>query len=154
MSLNEKLLSIQKEVGTITKDSQNPFFKSAYFDINKLVETLKPILNKLEVIILQPVEYRDGKNLLSTVIVDVKTGEKIESSIAIPDNIEPQKMGSAITYLRRYSLQSFIFLQAEDDDGSAASPKNTGAKPNTPYPKTAEQVTRIIQNPNVDVPFN
>lgn len=140
----KKLLEVQKEVKAIGKDSTNPYFNSAYFDINKLIDVLKPTLNKLGLVIYQPVEYKETKNILRTVVCEVESGEQIESSIVLPDNLEPQKMGSAITYLRRYTLQSLLFLQAEDDDGSNASPRNIIKAPTT-YKK---------QNPNVDVPFN
>lgn len=142
----KKLLELQKEVNAIKKDSTNPYFNSAYFDINKLIEVLKPTLNKLGLVIYQPVQLQEGKNCLSTIVVDTESEEKIESSIFLPEGIEPQKMGSAITYLRRYTLQSLLFLQAEDDDGSSASPKNiTRQVPTQTYKK---------QNPNIDVPFN
>jgi len=123
-NIYKKLLEIQKEIGTIKKDSINPFFKSDYFDINKLVEVLKPILNKHKLVIIQPVEVIEGKNILKTILLDTESGEQIESSALLPIDIEPQKFGSACTYLRRYCLQSMLFLQAEDDDGSKSSPKN------------------------------
>ena len=119
-----KVFNLQQEVKAIEKDSENPYFKSNYFDINKMIEVLKPILKTQKLAIYQPVVYQDMKNILKTIIADTESGEFIESSISLPDNLEPQKMGSAITYLRRYSLQSMLFLQAEDDDGSTASPKN------------------------------
>lgn len=151
MSIYPKLLELQKTVGAVTKDSKNPYFNSAYFDINKLIEVLKPTLNTLGLVVYQPVEHINGESILKTLVVDSETGEKVESSIALPSGIEPQKMGSAITYLRRYTLQSLLFLQAEDDDGSAASPKNI-SKPSQ-YPQTAQQVKKVIQNPNVEAPF-
>lgn len=120
----KKVFNLQQEVKAIEKDSENPYFKSNYFDINKMIEVLKPILKTQGLAIYQPVVYQDMKNILKTIISDTESGEFIESSISLPDNLEPQKMGSAITYLRRYSLQSMLFLQAEDDDGSTASPKN------------------------------
>ena len=115
----DKLLEFQKEVKAISKDSTNPFFKSAYFDINKLIEVIKPIINKLGLVIIQPLKVVDGKSCLTTKIID---GDKVlaESSIIIPDIQDPQKIGSAITYLRRYSLQSLLLLEAEDDDGNSA----------------------------------
>ena len=60
----------------------------------------------------------DGKNVLSTIIYD---GDKVvlSSSIYLPDNLDPQKIGSAITYYRRYSLQSLLLLEAEDDDAES-----------------------------------
>lgn len=148
-----KLLELQKEVSAIKKDSTNPYFNSAYFDINKLIEVLKPTLNKLGLIVYQPTEYKDTHNIIKTIVCDVESGETVESSITLPDNLEPQKMGSAITYLRRYTLQSLLFLQAEDDDGSTASPVNTTKGYKSDYRPTTKP-TRVIQNPNVDVPFN
>ncbi len=124
--ISKKIFDLQQEVKPITKDEKNPFFNSQYFDINKLIEVLKPLLAKQGLMIYQPVVFTGEKNILKTIITDTESGENIESSIALPDNLEPQKMGSAITYLRRYSLQSMLFLQAEDDDGSVSSPKNTG----------------------------
>ena len=57
-------------------------------------------------------------------IVDVDTGDSVESSLLLPINLDAQKIGSAITYYRRYTLQSLLGLQAEDDDGNKASGKN------------------------------
>ena len=121
----KKIFDLQQEVKAIEKDSDNPYFKSKYFDINKIIETLKPILKKQGLAIYQPVVFQDNKNILKTFIADYKSGEQIESSITLPDNLEPQKMGSAITYYRRYSLQSLLMLEAEDDDGNNSSPQNT-----------------------------
>ena len=154
----KKLLELQKEVKPIEKDSKNPYFNSAYFDINKLIDVLKPTLNKLGLVIYQPVEYRDSKNILKTILADVESGERVETSITLPDNLEPQKMGSAITYLRRYTLQSLLFLQAEDDDGSNASPNNTGKVVSkqsdfAPRKVAPKQNTKTIQNPENDLPF-
>lgn len=123
-----KLLDFQKKVGVLIKDSVNPFFKSNYCDINALLETIKPILNELELVIIQPLKVIDGKNCLTTKLID---GDKViaESEIILPDLQDPQKIGSAITYYRRYSLQSLLLLQAQDDDSNLASEKKE-EKPN------------------------
>lgn len=116
-----KLLEFQKEVKAISKDSTNPFYKSAYFDINKLIEVIKPILNKLDLVIIQPLKVIDGKNVLSTKIIDdIKV--LAESDIILPDIQDPQKIGACITYLRRFSLQSLLLLEAEDNDGNDLIP--------------------------------
>ena len=116
----DKLLEFQKKVGAIKKDSQNPHFKNRYFDINTLIDTIKPILNELGLTINQPIKTIDGKNVLLTL---VKDGDRIiaNSEIILPDLQDPQKLGSALTYYRRYSLQSLLFLEAEDDDAQMAS---------------------------------
>ncbi|HLP15774.1 MAG TPA: ERF family protein, partial [Bacteroidota bacterium] len=111
-------------VGAISKDSINPFFKSNYFDINKLIEVIKPILNDLGLVLLQPLSSNPTTDRLTlkTMIIDSETGQTlVESNAVLPENTDPQKMGSTITYYRRYALQSLLFLQAEDDDGNSAT---------------------------------
>jgi hypothetical protein len=57
---------------------------------------------------------------VTTQIIDVETGEMIESKMDFI-NGTPQSVGSAVTYYRRYTLQSLLSLQAVDDDGEKAS---------------------------------
>lgn len=121
MSIHKKLLQAKKEMQAITKDSKNPYFKSKYFDINKLLSEVEPILQKHDLLLLQPL----GNGSVSTYIHDHESGEQVFSSIDLPNIQDPQKMGSAITYYRRYTLQSLLGLQAEDDDANNASNKNT-----------------------------
>ena len=119
MSIYKKLYEAKKEIGKISKDSKNPFFKSKYFDVNSLLEHVEPILQKHDLLLLQPI--LEGK--VSTIIIDVESGDKVVSDIVLPSLNDPQKLGSAITYYRRYTLQSLLGLQAEDDDGNKASNK-------------------------------
>ena len=116
-TLHEKLYNLQSEVGAISKDSTNPFFKSKYFDINGLLSHIQPLLKKNRLLLIQPIE--DGK--VKSVIRDVDSNESFSSEMVLPEISDPQKMGSAITYFRRYTLQSLLALQAEDDDGNSAS---------------------------------
>lgn len=116
MSLYKKILNAKKKMGAITKDSKNPFFKSKYFDINKLLLEVEPILQDEGLLLLQPIS--DGK--VKSIVIDTESGEKESSEIDLGSFSDPQKMGSAITYYRRYTLQSLLGLQAEDDDGNKA----------------------------------
>ena len=113
------LCEAKKEIGAITKDSKNPFFKSNYFDINKLIQQVEPILSKHRLVLLQPIA--NGQVL--TQIFHVDTGEVVASSMTLIELNDPQKMGSQITYYRRYTLQSLLALEAEDDDGNSANGK-------------------------------
>lgn len=126
--ISKKLLNVQKKVGAISKDSKNPYFKSNYFDINKLLHELKPILNEEGIVLLQPLTVIDGRTGIETMVIDHESGEHILKTTVIPENTDPQKMGSAITYFRRYALQSFFALQAEDDDANFASGKKQTKK--------------------------
>jgi|TARA_E500000331_G_scaffold358281_1_gene423961 hypothetical protein len=112
----KKLYNVQLEIGVISKDVTNPFYKSKYFDINSLIAQLHPLLKKHGLLLLQPIEDQKVKSM----IVEINGDGHVESSIRLPDMQDPQKLGSAITYYRRYTLQSLLALQAEDDDGNKA----------------------------------
>ncbi len=128
LTLRQKLLLAQGEIGAIKKDSANPFFKSKYFDINSLLAEVKPVLNKYGLIILQPLVTWDQKNALETLIYDADDGEAmLVSRMFLPDIADMQKLGSAITYTRRYALQAMLALEAEDDDANTASGKSAPA---------------------------
>lgn len=111
------LLQAQKEIGSAKKDATNPFFKSKYADLGAVMEACKEALNKAEITVLQPVlgDY------VETVLLHA-SGEWISSQTQIicakPN--DPQAQGSAITYARRYGLQSMVFIPSEDDDGERA----------------------------------
>lgn len=115
--LYQKIAKLKAEIGAISKDQENPFFKAKYFDINKLLFHVEPLLQKYELLLLQPI--RAG--VVMSLIIDPESGQETYSDIELPTIADPQKLGSAITYYRRYTLQSLLGLQAEDDDGNSAS---------------------------------
>jgi hypothetical protein len=121
MSIYKKLFEAKKEIGKISKDSKNPFFKSNYLSLNGLIDAVEAVLENHDLLLLQPIE----ENNVCSYIVDInaKGDEKsyVKSSIELPKITDPQKLGSAITYYRRYTLQSLLGLQAEDDDGNLAA---------------------------------
>ena len=116
-NIYRKIFEAKQEIGILTKDSKNPFFKSNYLSLNGLIEAVEEVLVKHDLLILQPIT----DNKVCTMLIDAKDGENIISSITLPSIQDPQKLGSAITYYRRYTLQSLLGLQAEDDDGNKAS---------------------------------
>ena len=115
-NIYSKLYALQNELGAISKDATNPFYDSKYFDINSLIGQLKPLLQKHNLVLLQPI----NNNLVRSVIYDLDGGS-VESSMELPTNLNAQKLGSAITYFRRYTLTSLLALQAVDDDGNLAA---------------------------------
>ncbi len=115
--LLKKIAEVKNEIGKIAKNSENPFFKSKYFDINALLEHVEPLLHKNKLMILQPIT----KGCVKSILFDIETGDRVESEINLPEISDPQKLGSAITYYRRYTLQSLLALQAEDDDANTAT---------------------------------
>jgi len=120
MSIYKKLFDAKKEIGKITKDSTNPFFKSKYLSLNGLLDAVEPILEKHSLLLLQPI--KDGNVYTTITDIDVDGGnEVVQSFIQLPNIQDPQKLGSAITYYRRYTLQSLLSAQAGDDDGNIAT---------------------------------
>ena len=147
MSIYTKLFEAKKEIGKISKDSRNPFFKSKYFDINSLLEHVEPILQKNNLLLLQPI--LEGK--VRTEIIDIETGEKVKSEITLPQLNDPQKLGSCVSYYRRYTAQSLICLQSTDDDANLASrpPKKVTAKVYTDC-KTKEELRAFYASISAD----
>ena len=134
--LFERLLAAQERIGVISKDQTNPFYEHKYADINTIIDMVKPILNDEGLLLLQPLSNIDGKPAIKTIIM-CKDGE-ISDTIVLPEDQNPQKMGSAITYFRRYALQSMLFMQAEDDDGNAAAPQSAPKKEQPKEQPTAQ----------------
>ena len=116
-TIYKALFAAQQEIGVISKDLTNPFHKSKYADINALIEQIMPILQKHGLLLLQPT----GEGKVVTQIWHAESGGLVESSLDLPNETNPQKMGSAITYHRRHTLQSLLALRAKDDDGNKAS---------------------------------
>jgi len=145
MTILEKIEKVKDEIGVMPKSQENPFFHSKYFDINALLEKLEPLLKKQKLLLTQPLE---GDKVV-TVINDLDSEEKLTSWITIPEITDPQKMGSAITYYRRYTLQSLLALQSEDDDGNMASgntEKKETYKPNTYKPSSTNKASEKQRN--------
>lgn len=125
-NIYQKLLLCQQEIGAITKTQDNPFFHSKYADINAILAVVKPILNSHGLVLTQALRATDGKNGLLTAISDADSKDEITAYCYLPEMPDPQKTGSAITYFRRYALQSILALEVQDDDGNVASNKEKG----------------------------
>jgi hypothetical protein len=121
------LLKAQSEMSNPKKGATNPFFKSKYADLNAIREAVIPTLNENGISVLQPIVHVEGKNFVKTILLH-ESGELMESLTEIIYNKQndAQAQGSGISYARRYALQSFVCVGADDDDGQKA----VQAKPN------------------------
>lgn len=115
------LLKAQSEMSNPKKGATNPFFKSKYADLNAIREAVIPTLNANGISVLQPIVHVDSKNFVKTILLH-ESGEMLESLTEIVYNKvnDAQAQGSGISYARRYSLQSFVCVGADDDDGQKA----------------------------------
>jgi len=131
--ISAALLKAQKGMGNAVKDSANPFFKSKYADLNSVREACLPLLNENGISAIQPMINKDGKNFINTILLH-ESGEFLSSltEIVYSKQNDAQAQGSGITYARRYGLQAFVNIGADDDDGNKASqpaPQKQSEKP-------------------------
>lgn len=122
LTLHQKLHRAKLAIGKVVKNAQS--HHSKYADLNAIMAEVEPVLLENGLILLQPIQA----NSVCTQIVDIDSGAMLQSTMDLPQNVNPQQMGSAISYYRRYTLQSALSLQAVDDDGASAS-KSTPTKP-------------------------
>jgi hypothetical protein len=137
--LYPKLHAAKQKIGKVVKNANNPHFKKSYADINALVESVEPILLEQGLLLIQPII--DHKVI--TQIIDIETGDKIESVLTLDINLNSQQQGSQITYYRRYTLQSLLSLQAEDDDANSASATVKNTKPTISQERFENGLTKI-----------
>lgn len=120
MTKLSKLAAALSEIKPVAKEATNPHFRSRYADLNTILAEVKPVLHKHGLYILQPID----EGHVYTRIIDAETQEVLcESSLPVSLQGTPQQRGSEITYYRRYTLQSLLALEAEDDDANAATPQ-------------------------------
>ena len=121
--LAKALIAVQKHVTPATKDANNPFTKSNYATLNSVMRTCREALLENGIWLCQhpaPVEV-PGCIGLVTKLTHCETGQWQASLAVVPlPKADPQGMGSAITYARRYALTAMLGMVTEDDDGEAA----------------------------------
>jgi hypothetical protein len=108
------LVKFQASVSKVAKEANNPFFKSKYASLANILDTIQKPLSECGLAISQ---FPDA-NALTTIILHADSGEWMESSYVMPvaKQNDPQAMGSAMTYARRYALGSILNLNIDDDD--------------------------------------
>ena len=129
-TLQTQLLEFQKKVNVIKKDSKNPHFKNTYASLTQIISEVKPLLSECGIVLTQPLINGNVSTFLTY------GSEVLESSLPLPVGLQPQPLGSAITYFRRYTLASLLALEIDDDDANEATKK----EPVKPFQATATQL--------------
>jgi hypothetical protein len=137
------LSSAQSEIRGAIKDAENPFFKSSYADLESIWESCREIITTHGLSVTQlPTMTDDGKYPALETTLMHSSGQWISGKIALnPVKPDPQSMGSAISYMRRYSLAAVLGIYQKDDDGEAAMGRRK--EPAQNYPSRSEDVTSI-----------
>ncbi|AEE91175.1 ERF family protein [Tepidanaerobacter acetatoxydans Re1] len=137
-NIAKALAAFQAEVKNPANTEENPFFNSKYAPLNDILNTVRPILSKHGLSVLQS-PSGDGQNVTVTTLITHESGEWIESDPLTlkADKATAQGAGSAITYARRYALSAMLGISSEDDDdGNFASGNNGNANPVKAYKKS------------------
>ena len=115
--ISQALLKAQRQIGAVKKTAANPFFKSKFANLESVIAAVKDALNDNEIVILQP---HTAEGVVTTLLHS--SGEYISglTPLVVAKERDPQALGSAISYARRYGLQSLVCLPAEDDDAESA----------------------------------
>lgn len=123
------LLAAKAEFKVIPKGAKNPFYDSTYANLKSIIEGSDPILAKHDLVVMQFPSSVGDKPGLTTWLAH-SSGQFIRDTATLqPAKSDPQAQGSAISYMRRYSIQAVLGLITDDDDGNAASrPAETPAK--------------------------
>ncbi len=133
------LIKFQSSVGTIPKDSKNPFFKSSYAALPDILGTINTHLIDAGLTINQ---FPTGVNGLTTIVIHADSGEyMMDTYYMTPTKNDPQGQGSCITYQRRYAIGAVLSLNIdEDDDGNKASVKVEPKQQSKPIAVTEKEL--------------
>jgi PAS domain-containing protein len=124
----------QGEIENASKNAANPHFKSKYADLAEVLNTIRPVFAKHGLTIVQFPQF-DGARASVVTLIGHKDGGFITAEAAcVPAKSDAQGIGSATTYLRRYSAAAAAGIAQEDDDGQAAA-----------HNRKPEAVTEIAQ---------
>jgi len=133
-NINELITALSKAQGEISaaaKDCNNPFFNSKYADLSSVWNACRDSLSKNGLAVVQTMNnMQEGQLYLVTTLAH-SSGQWIRSQLPIKFNEDQfekdkfgkdiknnplQKMGSCLTYLRRYALAAIVGVAPDDDD--------------------------------------
>jgi len=111
------LNKFQAECSGAKKDADNPFFGSKYANLEAVINCAKSALDNNGLAVSQFPIMDQGYCGVETILMH-SSGEWISNTLLLAcKKQDPQAMGSAITYARRYAYQSVLGIPSEDDDG-------------------------------------
>ena len=119
--LMKALAEAQSKITGAEKTAKNPYFNSNYADLHTVIESCRPHLSKVGIAFIQ---FNDHDPATDSFYVGTQLGHKsgqwIRTKVYIPlTKVDPQGVGGAVTYGRRYSLSGMVGIGQFDDDGNS-----------------------------------
>lgn len=136
--INEIALALSKAQATVKgaiKDSNNPFFKSQYADLQSVWDACRAALTANELAVVQSAGTDGPMVRVSTMLVH-SSGQWFADDLALkPKDDGPQAMGACISYGRRYALAAFVGVYQTDDDAESAEGRKAAPAVRKPDPE-------------------
>lgn len=139
-------IKFQNEFKGLKADGNNPFFKSTYITLDGILETVRPLLSKNNLGVIQNAFSDENGNMCVKTMLIHESGEYLETEVMKmkPVKDDPQQRGSCITYMKRYQLGALLGIcESIDDDGNAAT-FNPGVAQRPIQKLTEKQINRLL----------
>lgn len=101
--------------------SKGPNAKPSYADLAEVLNTIRPVFAKHGLSLIQSPGFDGSMASVTTVLAHQSGGYMTSTASCVPAKADAQGIGSATTYLRRYSAAAVAGIAQEDDDGNAAA---------------------------------
>jgi len=159
-SIAPDLVKVQAGINGVAKDGNNPIFRSKYITLDSILLAVRPVLSQCNIFLSQSVQsHTDSEITVRSTLIHA-SGEWIANEVSVPVNpiinrdgkvqpVDAHRVGSAITYGRRYSLSALLAIgeaSDTDDDGNTASGyQNQSQAPQQPLrqPQAPQQQSHI-----------
>lgn len=115
------LAKAQAEIENASKNAANPHFRSRYADLAEVLNTVRPVLAKHGLCVIQSTAFDGAMVSVETVLGHASGGSVSSAASCVPAKVDAQGVGAATTYLRRYALAAIAGVAQEDDDGTSAA---------------------------------
>ena len=133
------------------EDKRNPHYKNKYASLESVIKTVRTA-SQFGLTFTQEMDFEGDISFVRTVMMHSSGATRVSrTKIVSKDPNDPQKMGSAISYAKRYGLQSIFGLPSDDDDGEVAIVKPEGNAPIFPSGNSALGGTRSSKPPEADL---
>ena len=119
--LMKALAEAQSKITGAEKTAKNPYFNSGYADLHTVIESCRTHLSKVGIAFIQFNDYDPVNNAFYVgTQLGHKSGQWIRTRVYMPlTKADPQGVGGACTYGRRYGLSGMVGIGQFDDDGNS-----------------------------------